>query len=430
MRQSDARKFLFVLWDGGGNVPPQLAIARGLTKRGHRVFVLGPASVRRSVEDAGAVFKPYRFASEHDSRSPERDLIKDWEPRTPLGVAARIRDRVLFGPSSLFAKDTLAVMEGESIDTVVADFVLFGAYLAAERAGVPLVSLVHSIYPFPATGLPAFGMGLLPADSGIARLRDRVLNQVTMRVYEAGRKQLNEARTSLGLNPLRSVFDLLDIPKRLLVLSSAAFDYPAILPANVRYIGAPRYESPEASNWQSPWPASDQRPLVLVSLSTTYQDQSDLLRRLVAAVSELPVKALVTVGPALDIEQFPSTANVSVQRFVPHSLVLPSASLVVTHAGHGTVMAALLHGVPLLCTPLGRDQFDVSARVAWRGVGIKVASGAIVRTLRDGMKKVLDDQGYASRAKQLSKQMLAENAVQSAVETLEIEASKAKQNVG
>jgi glutaminyl-peptide cyclotransferase len=76
-------------------------------------------------------------------------------------------------------------------------------------------------------------MGLLPANSGIARLRDRVLNKVTMQVYEAGRKQLNEARKGLGLNTLRSVFDLLDIPKRLLVLSSAAFDYPAALPANV-----------------------------------------------------------------------------------------------------------------------------------------------------------------------------------------------------
>src|SRR5262249_2544970 len=157
------------------NVPPQLAIVRGLTLRGHRVFVLGPTSLRQPVEDAGAVFKPYRFASEHDSRSPERDLIKDWEPRTPLGIAAPIRDRVLFGPSSLFAKAALAILESESIDAVAADFVLFGAYLAAECAGVPLISLVHSIYPFPAPGLPAFGMGLLPASSGIARLRDRIL---------------------------------------------------------------------------------------------------------------------------------------------------------------------------------------------------------------------------------------------------------------
>src|SRR5262249_15248697 len=162
-----------------------------------------------------------------------------------------------------------------------------------------------------------------------------------------GRKQLNEARAGLGLHTLSSVFDLLHIPRRLLVLSSAAFDYPATLPANVRYIGAPRPASPAVSKWELPWPASDQRPLVLVSLSTTYQDQSDLLRRLVAAVSELPVRALITVGPALDAKQFPSTANVNVQRFVPHSLVLPVASLVVTHAGHGTVMAALLHGVPL-----------------------------------------------------------------------------------
>jgi Glycosyltransferase family 28 C-terminal domain len=39
-------------------------------------------------------------------------------------------------------------------------------------------------------------------------------------------------------------------------------------------------------------------------------------------------------------------------RYVPHTEILPSASLVITQAGLGTTMAALGHGVPLLCTPL------------------------------------------------------------------------------
>ena len=56
-------------------------------------------------------------------------------------------------------------------------------------------------------------------------------------------------------------------------------------------------------------------------------------------------------------------------RFVPHGEVLPHASLVVTHAGMGTVMSALSHGVPLLCLPLGRDQFFNAAMVERLGAG-------------------------------------------------------------
>ena len=42
---------------------------------------------------------------------------------------------------------------------------------------------------------------------------------------------------------------------------------------------------------------------------------------------------------------------------------MADASLVVTHGGHGTVMNALRHGVPLLCMPMGRDQHFNAAQV-------------------------------------------------------------------
>src|SRR5688572_18493710 len=92
-----ARRFLFVLWDGGGNVRPQLAIARQLVERGHEVRVVAPQVLAARVAAAGCDFVPYRHAPEHDSAVPERDLIQDWAARTPLGAAARARDRVMVG---------------------------------------------------------------------------------------------------------------------------------------------------------------------------------------------------------------------------------------------------------------------------------------------------------------------------------------------
>ena len=52
--------FLLVLWAGGGNVPPQLVMARRLAERGSDVRVLAPASLQGSIEAAGLAFEPYQ----------------------------------------------------------------------------------------------------------------------------------------------------------------------------------------------------------------------------------------------------------------------------------------------------------------------------------------------------------------------------------
>ena len=54
---------------------------------------------------------------------------------------------------------------------------------------------------------------------------------------------LNAARAELGLAPLSGVWEQLDHAERVLVLSSPAFDFPAQLPDNVRYVG-PRFDDP------------------------------------------------------------------------------------------------------------------------------------------------------------------------------------------
>jgi MGT family glycosyltransferase len=82
-----------------------------------------------------------------------------------------------------------------------------------------------------------------------------------------------------------------------------------------------------------------------------------------------PVRAIVTTGPAIDPTSVTAGGNTQVVRYVPHAEILPSTSLVITHAGNGTTMAALGHGVPMLCTPMGRDQFYNAERVRLLGAG-------------------------------------------------------------
>ena len=114
------RRILVALWDGGGTVPPELAIVGGLVARGHDVTVIGDAVLAGEVTATGAHHVPWATAPQHVTRRPEDDFIRDWEAKNPLQLFARVRDRFLCGPARLFANDVAAELQRRPADVLVA----------------------------------------------------------------------------------------------------------------------------------------------------------------------------------------------------------------------------------------------------------------------------------------------------------------------
>lgn len=412
--------YLFVLWDGGGNVSPQLALARRLAARGHHVRILAPSVLRSRIEAAGCKFVPLHQAPEHDSSSRTEDVLRDWEGRTSLAAAGLVRDRLIFGTAAGYASDVTAAIADKRPDVVVTDYLLLGGYIGAERADIPLAALIHTVYPLPAPGMPPYGMGFQPAKGAPGRVRDMLFAPVFRRFYNARLNDLNTVRAAMGLQPLTAVFEQFARADRLLVLTSQAFDFPAdSLPANVRYVG-PQLDDPA---WLAPWepaPSGDSdAPLVLVSLSTTYQQQAEVVRRVIAALAELPVRGLVTLGPALDGTPFSLPPNVRAEPYAPHILICPHADLVITHGGHGTVITALNDGVPLVCLPMGRDQGDNAARVVWRGAGVRCSRKADTTTLRRAIQQVLRQPRFHEGARRIANGIARDGGPSQAIAELE-----------
>ena len=337
---------------------------------------------------------------------------------------ARVRDKLMFGPALDFARDLLDEIEANPADAAAIDTMIPGALVGAEVARIPSASLIHSVYMFPAPGLPAFGAGLFPPKTWLGRTRDRLISAVVLRTFDKGLGALNRARAEFKLEPLASILDGNHKADRLLVMTSTAFDFEADeLPPNVRYVG-PQLEPQSASGWKPPWPASDSRPLVLVGLSTDQMGQQALLGRIIQVLGEMEVRALVTTGPQIDPERFEPAVNVVVRSFVPHADVMPQASLVITHAGHGTVIRALAAGVPLVCIPLGRDQYDVAARVVWRGAGVKLSSKATTSALKRVIATVLENESFRDASQRIAQAISRETAEDKAVRELEALASR------
>lgn len=415
-------KYLFVDWEGGGTLPPALTLARQLAERDHQVRVLCDPVSEADVTAAGCAFVSYTRAPHRNNRSTESDFIRDWEASSPMEALARTQERLMFGPALAYARDVQEELERESADVLVINRSLYGAMLAAEKARLPFAVLMSGIYEVPHPGVPPIGLGLMPAHGPLGHLRDAVLTRVLRSLYGRGLPMLNAARTQLGLDPLGHPWEQFDRASRMLVLTSEAFDFSAKhLPPSVRYIG-PQLDDPAwAEPWQSPWPLDQEHPdpLVVVSFSTTQQHQEPVLRRVIEALGGLRVRGLVTIGPALDRAAFQPSANVVVRASVAHAQVFPQASVVVTHAGHGTVIRALSYGLPLLCVPMGRDQGDDAARVVAHGAGLRLSPKASADQMRAALQCLLEQPRFREQARRLARALAADVREQRGVRELE-----------
>ena len=389
------REFLLVLTDGGGTIPPELGVARRLVGRGHRVTVLAAESMAGQVRASGAKYLPCKGA-------PVGEL-RDWGRQGPARLARAMVDHMFVGPAPGQAESTMEVLRQSQTSLVLASFPAFGAMIAAEAHGTDFAVLMPNAYPLPARGLPQPVTGMSPARGPLGRLRDSVVAAGSSRLMDRyALARVNALRADHGLAPIATTWDQVHHARRQLILTSAAFDFPGELPANARYVG-PILDDPAWATDTQWTPPVGEVPLVLVSMSSTFQDHVACLQRIADALGMLPVRGLLTTGPAIQPGQIRAPANVTVVASAPHSRVLPDASLMITHGGHGTVIKALAAGIPLVILHHGRDQAGNAVRVTARGAGVSVPRSAQAPRIAKAVAHVLATPGYGQAAQTLGR---------------------------
>jgi MGT family glycosyltransferase len=272
-------------------------------------------------------------------------------------------------------------------------------------------------YPLP--GMPTFGPGLPPPATPEEELIHAGVVAGTVAMFDRGLESYNGIRASLGLAPLAHVTDEILTLDLFLLATSRSFDFPvAELPDRLHYVGPQLNEPSQSAAWESPWAASDPRPLVVVGFSTTFQNHAGVLQKVIDAAADLPVRVLVTLGP-VDADEVCAAANTMLVPNAPHNAVMREASLVVTHGGHGTVMRDLVNHLPVLIIPHGRDQPENAIRVTERGAGLSLRADAKVEEIRSAIRRLLDDPSFAAAASRLGEAVAEEVSESRAVPLLE-----------
>jgi UDP:flavonoid glycosyltransferase YjiC (YdhE family) len=363
-------ELLIATWQAGGGTQVALELGRLLGRRGHRVPILGPAADAGRIEAAGCIARAIPKEAEFD---PVLGRRGEDQPETMA--------RLFYGQE--IADAFAAELERDTADGVVVDYLLRSVSAAAERAGVLSALLIHTIYGF---------HGGAGDDEETRR-----------RWYQP----VDICRLQLGLDPLPASTDSVTVAlvRRAacaLVAAPREFDDWVDPPENVIHVGP---LSPPAADgeWQLPWPIDDTRPLIVVTLGTTYMAHEAVLTEIAHALDPSVYRVLLLTGNELAPEEIAAPDGVEVRGYVPHDRVMVEAALAITHAGTGTLLAAFAAGVPVVAVPLGRDQPANARRTVELGLGSSLSPQATRAEIRALVTATLADDTIRARVDSLAR---------------------------
>ncbi len=341
----------------GGDLQPLVAAALALRARGYDIQLLGDRTVERAVAGLGMSVEPL---------PPELDLgpaligaIRDAMSVTggDLHAAGPLVQERMTAWAKAVARPVAEALRLDPPDAIVTS--LFGVEvldLVSPSCPCAVVNSTFYVGPNPPRSLEEdFGPRAIPL---IARYTSLL------------------GSADLVLHATDAVFDL-------------SFDG---LPAGHHYVGPlgiwePPSEPPAyLDEVGDPW--------VLVSISSQMQDDIPLAQAALDALEGKPVRAVLTIGPDHHPSELAADhSNVRVERLISHAAVLERGVMLLSHAGHGSVMKALWIGRPMILVPWGRDQPGVAARAAALGVAAVVPrEQASAEALSAAIDRVLANQ--------------------------------------
>lgn len=362
-------KCLLAVLGTHGDVLPFIALGNALAGRGHEVLLTAPAPFKAAARRAGLTFHPLGTRADFEQLVGEPDL---WHPRK--GAATAFRHALRFTPDVyrwIEAHRTGGRGPGGCI--AVASSSMFGARIAQDRLGIPLVTLhvlpmlIESRFApprLPGLPLPEF----LPA---------RFRHWMGRGAYEYALEPsvlpgLNALRAGLGLPPVRRLAHWWNSPTAMLLMFPGWFAPP-----------------------QPDWPP--QAVQLDFPVADGFGDAGELDRDLAAFLDAGPPPLAFTYGSGMrqarrffdtalalcarlgrrgvllapQDGQIPASlpAEIIQRPYAPLGALLPRSTALIHHGGIGTVAQALAAGVPQLIVPYAFNHFDDGLRIRQKHLG-------------------------------------------------------------
>ncbi len=188
-------------------------------------------------------------------------------------------------------------------------------------------------------------------------------------------------------------------------------------PARFQYLeGCVRKEAPYTV---PAFASNNDGPLLYVSFGSLGAGDTDLLKRIIAALGASRYRALVNVGDYKG-EYADVPPNVVIDGWFPQPSVIPQVDAVIHHGGNNSFTECLFFGKPAIIMPYVWDGHDNATRVQETGHGFKMPRyGWSDAELVARIEECLNDGKMKAKLAQTSRHMQARNGPQKAAQLLE-----------
>jgi UDP:flavonoid glycosyltransferase YjiC (YdhE family) len=309
-----------------------------------------------------------------------------------------------------YVRDEVRILKEVQPDVVVGDFRPSLA-ISAAHVGVPHVCVTNAVW----TRFCAFRL-----DPPRSWLPTKVLGKSLLRwlapcleprVFRFYARSFNRVRREYGLPPLADLRDCM-CSDDLTLVADAPELFPAEgLPPNVQYVGPVMWEPPGCGpEWLTRLDPG--RATVYLTMGST------------GPLARMKEVAQQLLGMGMQVVCTTATANSAswsddphfhAVRYCPGSLLCGVASVVVCHAGNGTIYQALAHGVPVVGVPEFHDQEFNMQQVEALGLGLRARPGRrLAENVAIAVRAVLDDRTYRQRAQALQRVLQSKNGSETA----------------
>lgn len=389
------RHILLLPFGTSGSIYPFIWLGKKLIERGHRVTMISSSVYEKSAVGAGIDF----FSPEPD-QLPQ--MLADsglWNPSTSKRVAFEYGGRAV--APSVEAIDRV-IRENGKPDLMLAPMISFGARIAREKYGIPLIS-VH-LYP----------VAMMSADDvPLAMPALRFLRVLPLPI----RKFVLSLPSPYDRFALPSVVDAcathgVKPPKRLWKEWHHSPDGAlALFPS---WYGSIAKDQPD-NTFQWDFPLEDMahhrgmepdleaflaegHPPILFTAGTGQYHAADFFKTAAQVVARLESRAVfLTTKPEQVPKNLPS--SIFVAAYAPFSLLLPQAAVMVHHGGIGTLSQCFAAGIPQLVVHMSLDQPDNADRVERLGVGLSIGAEQVTENrLFTLVKRCLEERSFKDNA--------------------------------
>lgn len=385
-----------------GSIFPFIWLGRRLLERGHRVTLIAPAVYQETAQAVGIGFIP-----------PEPDVLPEmladaglWRPGRYKQVSFSHAGRAT-APCAA-AVDRVVREQGKP-DLMLAPMISFGARIAREKHGIPLIT----VHFYPAAMMSADDVPLVLPGFRFLRMLPLPARKLILSLpspYDRfAIRAVVEACAVHGVKPPTRLWKPWHhSPDGVLALFPSWFaSVEQDHPDNTLQWDFPLEDMAQQHGLEpelDEFLTAGERPLLFTAGTGQYH-AAGFFEIAARVVARLGCRAVFLTAKAGQVPgNLPSSIFVSA--YAPFSLLLPRAAVMVHHGGIGTVAQCFAAGIPQLVVHMSLDQPDNAARVERLGAGLSIGIGRLTtERLLPLLKRCLEDETIKEKAMQRARNL-------------------------